>query len=263
MIKMSIANYISVGACFRYIQDAKEGIYLKRKGESAWILDNIKRALDALDELGLPVTKRASTELQGFYNKHRNCRFDTQITSEQASELRDIVLTLRHTFNAEALGIFAYIVTDKRIDVDKLLDDIPALFSPRIFHLMPDMAQYDFKEAGKCIAYELSTAAAFHILRGTESTLRFYYCNHIKRGRLNHPLLWRPMVGHLRKCKKPIPKILLDNLENIAVNFRNPTAHPEYKYDINEVQDLFNLCVDVNNRMIDQLIKHKLISTSP
>lgn len=124
---------------------------------------------------------------------------------------------------------------------------------------MPDIAQYDFMKAGKCVAYELPTAGAFHILRGTESTLRLYYCNHIKQGRLT-TLLWRPMVEHLRKCKKPIPKILLDNLDNIALNFRNPTAHPEYKYDINEVQDLFNLCADVNNRMIGGLIKHKLVS---
>jgi hypothetical protein len=259
MIRQNIWTYIEVGTCLRYLQDVDEGHYLKRKDEPTYILDNIKHTLDCLDKFGLPVTKRASTELQEFYYKHRNCKFDTQITAEQASELKNIVTTLRHTFVAEAQGIFAYIVTDKRIDVDKLLDDVSALFSPRILKLMPDIAQYDFMEAGKCIAYELSTAAAFHILRGTESTLRFYYCNHIKRGRLT-TLLWRPMVEHLRKCKKPIPKILLDNLDNIAVNFRNPTAHPEYKYDINEVQDLFNLCVDVNNRMIGELIKHKLIS---
>ncbi len=262
MIKQDIWNYIQIGTDLRYLQEAEKGRYLKRKDDSGWILNNIKRVLDALDEFGLPVTKRASTGLREFYNKHRNCKFDTEITSEQASELRNIIKTLRHTFTAEAQGIFAYIVTDKRIDVDKLLDDVSALFSPRIFQLMPDIAQYDFMEAGKCIAYELPTAAAFHILRGTESTLRLYYCNHIKRGRLT-TLLWRPMVEHLRKCKKPMPKILLDNLDNIALNFRNPTAHPEYRYDIYEVQDLFNLCVDVNNRMISDLIKHKLIPSSP
>lgn len=259
MIKIPIGNYIQVGASLRYLQEAEEGRYFKRKDERSWILDNIKSTLDCLDEFGLPVTKRASTKLHEFYNKHRNCKFDTKLTSEQALELIQIVNTLRPTFSAEAAGIFAYIVTDKRIDTNKLLNDVPALFSPGTFQLIPDIAQYDFREAGKSIAYELPTAGAFHILRGTESTLRFYYCNYIKQRRLT-TLLWRPMVEHLRKCKKPIPKILIDNLDNIAVNFRNPTAHPEYKYDINEVQDLFNLCVDVNNRMMNGLIKHKLVS---
>ena len=259
MIKQPIWTYIQIGTSLRYLQEAEEGRLLKEKDNPSWILDNIKWTLDSLDKFGLPVTKRASTELQNFYNKHKNCKFGSRLTQKQASELREIVINLRRTFSAEAKGIFAYIVTDKRIDVDKLLDDVPALFSPRIFQLMPDIAQYDFMEAGKCIAYELPTAAAFHTLRGTESTLRLYYCNHIKRRRLT-TLLWRPMVEHLRKCKKPIPKILLDNLDNIALNFRNPTAHPEYKYDIYEVQDLFNLCVDVNNRMISELIKRKLVS---
>ncbi len=259
MIRQNIWSYIAVGTCLRFLQDAKDGFYFRRKDEPQWILDNIKWALDCLDVFGLPVTKRASAELQQFYNKHIHCQFDATLTSEQASELAQIATNLRMTFTAEAQGIFAYIVADKRIDTNKLLEDVPALFSPRTFQLMPDMAQYDFKEAGKSIAYELPTAAAFHILRGTESTLRFYYCSYIQRRRLT-TLLWRPMVTHLRKCKKPIPKILLDNLDNIAVNFRNPTAHPEYKYDIEEAQDLFNLCVDVNNRMISDLIKHKLIS---
>ncbi|MBE9513129.1 MAG: hypothetical protein IMY77_03645 [Chloroflexi bacterium] len=259
MIKQRIWSYIQIGTDLRYLQDAGEGYYLKRKGEGGWILDNIKETLDALDKFGLPVTKRASIELQEFYNKRRNCKFDTRITAEEASKLNGIINTLRHTFTFEAQGIFAYIVTDKRIDTNKLLSDVPALFNNGVFHLMPDMAQYDFREAGKCIAYELPTAGAFHVLRGTESTLRLYYCKHVKRRRIS-TLLWRPMVEHLRKCKRPISKILLDNLDNIAVNFRNPTAHPEYKYDINEVQGLFNLCVDVNNRMIGDLIKHKLIS---
>jgi hypothetical protein len=259
MIKLPMWSYIEIGTSLRFLQDAQQGDLLKVKGEGGYILDNIKRTLDTLDVFGFPVTKRASTELQKFYNKHRNCKFDTRLTLEQASELESIVTTLRHTFTAEAKGIFAYMVTDKRIDVNKLLDDVAVLFSPGTFRLMPDIAQYDFMEAGKCIAYELPTAAAFHTLRGTESTLRLYYCTHIKRLRIT-TLLWRPMVEHLKRCKKPIPKILLDNLDNIALNFRNPTAHPEYKYDIYEVQDLFNLCVDVNNRMIGHLIKQKLIS---
>lgn len=259
MIKQNIWAYIQIGTSLRYLQDTEEGRPLKLRGHVGDILDNIKWTLDCLDQFGLPVTKRASVELQNFYNKRKNCKFGTDITSEQASELTKIITALRHTFTAEARGIFAYVVTDKRIDTNKLLNEVPALFSNRTFQLMPDIAQYDFVEAGKCIAYELPTAAAFHSLRGTESTLRFYYCKHIKRGRIT-VLLWRPMLAHLRKCRKPIPKILLDNLDNIAVNFRNPTAHPEYKYDISEVQDLFNLCVDVNNRMIGELIKRKLIS---
>ena len=46
---------------------------------------------------------------------------------------------------------------------------------------------------------------------------------------------------------------LLENLDLIRRSFRNPTAHPEKSYDIDEAQDLFGLCIDVVNRMAREL----------
>jgi hypothetical protein len=53
--------------------------------------------------------------------------------------------------------------------------------------------------------------------------------------------------------KKTIPKgtdVLLNQLDYIRAQFRNPTQHPDKIYDIQEVQDLWGLCVDVINRMV-------------
>lgn len=59
------------------------------------------------------------------------------------------------------------------------------------------------------------------------------------------------MVEQLRKkCSKRPPRELLDALDRIRENFRNPTNHPDKIYDIEEVQDLFGLCLDVINRMV-------------
>lgn len=149
---------------------------------------------------------------------------------------------------AEAGGNMAFIVTDKRIDVDKLLNNIPLLMAPEVFESLPEIAKYDFKEAGRCIAFETPTAGAFHLLRATEAVLREFYCINVRRGRVDP--LWFNMVEDMRKKRRKIPRTLLDNLDNIRWNFRNPTQHPEKMYDIQEVQDLFGLCVDVINRMI-------------
>lgn len=40
---------------------------------------------------------------------------------------------------------------------------------------IPDNAKKDFREAGRCLAFELPTAAGFHTMRATESVLRKYY----------------------------------------------------------------------------------------
>jgi len=155
---------------------------------------------------------------------------------------------LRNTLFAEAQGNVAFILTDKRIDVNKLLSAVPALMAPGVFDSLPDVARYDFMEAGKCIAFELPTAAAFHLLRGTEGMLRHFYCSLVRRGRVEP--LWGPMVESLRRRRTPPPAPLLDNLDNIRRSFRNPTQHPDKIYDIQEVQDLFGLCVDAVNRMV-------------
>jgi hypothetical protein len=63
------------------------------------------------------------------------------------------------------------------------------------------------------------------------------------------------MISRLRKkTRKPKPnKILLDHLDNIRSNFRNPTDHPEMTYGIDEVQDLFSIVTDSLNRIAVEL----------
>jgi hypothetical protein len=40
---------------------------------------------------------------------------------------------------------------------------------------LPDLTKQDFDQGGKCIAFDVPTAAAFHLLRGTETVIREYY----------------------------------------------------------------------------------------
>lgn len=243
-----ISSYIVFGTELRYLQDVKAGWPVH--GEHL-ILGNIDRFFAHLQEFDLPVTQRAANKLRQFRDALARSDSDHNLTADEASELRDIMGDVRNTLFAEAGGNVAFIVTDKRIDVDKLLSDVPALMAPGVFNSLPDIAQYDFIEAGKCIAFELPTSAAFHILRGTEAVLRHYYCSIVRRNRAE--LLWGPMVESLRRRRTPPPAPLLDNLDNIRRSFRNPTQHPDKIYDIQEVQDLFGLCVDVINRMITLL----------
>ena len=241
----SILGYIVMGGGQRYLEEAREGRVVH--GED-YILENIERFLTNLDEFHLPVTRRAAWKLVEFKEALGQLPADHELTRQEALKLSTIMTDLDTTFRAEAAGNVAFIVTDKRIDVNKLLSDVPALMAPGVFDALPEIAQYDFQEAGKCIAFELPTAAAFHIVRGTEGVLKQFYCSVVRRSRAE--LMWGPMVESLgqRKSKRP-PDALLRNLDNIRVSYRNPTQHPDKIYDIQEVQDLFGVCVDVVNRM--------------
>jgi hypothetical protein len=206
--------------------------------------------LERLEEYDLVVTQRAAYDLEEFREKLASTPADHALSSGEAERLKEIMETLRPTLIAEAEGKVAFIASDKRIDVNKLLGNVAGLLAPDVHDAMSEVARYDFDEAGKCIAFERPTAAAFHLIRGTESVLRDYYCSTVKRSRVKN-LMWGPMVEHLKKRKTGAPPAgLLNNLDNIRVHFRNPTAHPEKVYDIDEAQDLFGLCAEVVNRMV-------------
>ncbi len=246
MKPIPITQYIYFGTALRYLQDATRGYCVH--GDN-FVLDNIDRFFDDLKRFNLKVTQRAAGQLAEFRDDLLATDSDHELTQEEANQLQDTMGEVRNTLMAEAAGNIAFIVTDKRIDVNKLISDMPALMAPEVFDALPEIAQYDFQEAGKCIAFERPTAGAFHILRGTEAVLKQFYCSIVKRSR--GELMWGHMLKSLQQRKsKPPPDALLRNLDNIRVLFRNPTQHPEKIYDIQEVQDLFNLCIDVVNRMV-------------
>ncbi len=249
MKQIDVWTYIKVGTGFRYLQDATKG---RRIHGDSFILENIERFLKILDDFQLHVTRRASVRLRTLQEKLSKKNQDAALSSSEAEELREAVKAIRSTFSAETKGIYSYVVTEKRLDVEKLIHDTKALFAPGVFDQLSDIAQSDFKEAGRCIAFECPTAAAFHLLRGIEGILRQYYIVFI--GPTSADITWGHITTTLRKKRdKRIDHHTLRHLDHIRSAFRNPTQHPEKTYDIQEIQDLFPLVVDVTNRMISEM----------
>ena len=123
------------------------------------------------------------------------------------------------------------IISEKRIDVNKLLFDIKSLLAKDVFDALPDSIQYDLKESGKCIGFECPTASAFHVLRGVEGLLRTLLSKlspQVDTSQMN----WGPLIIELRNLNISDLSILLDNLDRIRDNYRNPTNHPEKIYNI-------------------------------
>jgi hypothetical protein len=245
----SLNDYIGVGSAIRFLIDVRAGWPV----HGGFVLDQIAVFLESLAAFDLDVTARAAQTLRAFEATMKKTDEKHGLSGAEAIELKEIMVDLKRTFKAEAQGKFVYVVTDKRLDVSKLLYDVPGLLAANTFAGLPSIAQVDFSEAAKCIAFELPTAAAFHLLRGTEAVLRDFYCSIVKQNRLPPPLMWGPMIDQLRARPAPPPKPVLDHLDIIRENFRNPTLHPEMVYDIDEAQDLFSLCIAVANRMLKVL----------
>lgn len=253
MRERPIHDYIWIGTAVRFLVDCDAGHPLLGPGH---ILANIESLIEGLEDAGLFVTLRAARQrvvpLQIELEQFAADENDAALEGGHARELREVMRDLRTVLDAEAPGLKAFVVSDKRYDVERLLSNVEQLFAVGALDDVPLIAVEDFRDCGRCIAFELSTAAAFHALRGTESVLRDFYLRIVKRGRVE-TLLWGPIVKHLRERRDAPSAELLDNLDLIRRSFRNPTTHPEKSYDIDEAQDLFGLCIDVVNRMARDL----------
>ncbi|MBR7979208.1 hypothetical protein [Burkholderia cenocepacia] len=246
MQSVPVYRFWQFGTTVRYLQDVREGYKIKGSGN---VLVNVDALFLRLRELELRVTINAADKLEEFRKELGGSDDDVEMTQAQSSKLRGLIFELRRTMEAELKLINAYTISPKRLDVAKLTDDIEHLFAPGVYQSLTDVAKYDISEAGRCIAFERPTAAAFHLMRATEEVLRGYYCFYVRRNRIDK-MLWYPMIQALQQHRRAkVNDVLHRQLDNIRVSFRNPTQHPDKMYDIQEVQDLFGLCVDVINRM--------------
>lgn len=242
-----IWQYIFFGTALRYLQDCRDTNWpLHTDGG---VVSNLRWFLDDLEAFDLPVTHAGSGKLHTMLEKLQKDKSE-RLSDEDAKALGNELDLVRHTLQAESCLSLAFIVTEKRIDAKKLLDDVGSLMAPQVMPELPSIAKLDLQAAGRAIAFELPTAAAFHTLRATEAVLRHLYCCVIVQRRLKNPM-WAGMIDQMRKKKTKRPDdALLDVLDRIRVNFRNPTNHPEAIYDIHEAQDLFLACVEAIRRMV-------------
>lgn len=246
-----VESYLQLGAIMQFLMHAQPDIRLH--GEKL-INHGIRNFLDCLEKLEFQISVRAASNLRDLLKDFEKRDQDARISNEECNKLRDMLLSLRNTVRGEAEGFEIFATTPKRLDVQKLLHDPGSLLSGKTFSRLSLLTQYDLREAARCVAFELPTAAAFHTLRATENVLRDFYKIHIRTKRIKD-LMWGPIVQDMQKKhptkKKKIPNadVLLNQLDYIRKQFRNPTQHPEKIYDMDEAQELWNVCVDVIGRM--------------
>lgn len=109
-----------------------------------------------------------------------------------------------------------------------------------IIKSMPEV-KTDFDEAGRCLLFDTSTAVGFHLLRATERVIREYYKVVTGVEPKTKFRNWGAYIKTLGACKAN-PKIL-NHLDHMRENYRNPILHPEVNLTADEAQVLLGVCV--------------------
>ncbi len=90
-------------------------------------------------------------------------------------------------------------------------------------------------------------------IKDVNDLLKKRYTNDLLKKRYTSDLKEGPLIVHLRNMTNPPPIEIIDQANAIRRNYRNPTAHPEKIYDMDEVQDLLSECIAVVDRIVNCL----------
>ena len=180
-------------------------------------------------------------------------RGDTEVIpfNEQLSLLTELN-TFENALLAEASMADAYYVLEKEpYSTLALITKGASLFPPNTLVKVPE-AERDLNEVGKCIAFELPTAAAFHIHRATEAVLRRYWT--AVSGNLPKPKLRTIGVylAAMKKNKCGDGKVIAA-LSQMNELHRNPTIHPEDMLSLDEAIALLGIANSVVAAMLKEI----------
>jgi hypothetical protein len=268
MIKVNLYEYYSFGYNYYILLNNSFN-----KSNKEFYEDIVKYA-EFISQLDLKVTK-SSLNLQGIneaiykLEKLGKGRKKNEIISEEIhNSIIKILEKTDSTLDAELNIKIAFLNDSKRVSNELLTDQIDKLFGKEIFIELPEIAQYDFSEAGKCLTFDRFTACGFHCLRGTEAVLKLFY-EKILNKTATETLTWGNFHQEIEAninnggiTPKPSPELMI-NLNSLRMYYRNKTQHPQLIYNSDNVQDLLFLCIKTVNEMIGDLLKRGAIIQIP
>lgn len=249
MIVQNAYSYIQVGLWLRHLRNTEKTDTAKA------MLVRINSLSSCMKEVGLEVSLNytKSVSYGEMLAKLRALGDDEAIGPDISGRIVSIYTTIEEVVFSESGIKQIYVVPQRRFNNAYLLSDASKLLKDGAFDKLDVIARTDIASACRCIAFGEGTAAAFHIIRATEATLKAYYFHHRKQKRLSKPM-WANMLDQLKQKKKgKPPAALLASLDLIRESYRNPTQHPEATYEIDAAQDLLGVCLDVIGKMAGEL----------
>lgn len=167
----------------------------------------------------------------------------------------------------ELLTLSAYLATKKGIySTSDLIDRAERVFPPSVLEKLSEAVTQEVAHGGRCLAFDIPTAAGFHMLRATEAVLHEYYvavCKPKSKSKLEN---WGAYISVLYKLTEKTTtkadvkghvKRVLALLQQVKDQDRNVIMHPEVVLTANEAFVLFEITKGAIMAMSDKLPEHK------
>lgn len=177
---------------------------------------------------------------------------DTTLSATEVWQIASALRDFSTVLTTELRIADAYFVTRKAgYDTTTLIAAAERMFPAELMYKVPG-AIVDIREAGKCLAFELSTAAGFHVLRATESVLRCYW-DVVTKGRPHPPQ--RNLGVYLQQLEQQEAgsEKVRAVLKQIKDLHRNPLIHPEEILQLEDAVALFGICISAVAGMLKEI----------
>jgi hypothetical protein len=160
----------------------------------------------------------------------------------QSYTIRESAKKFETVLSAELSNSDTYWISPKGTHrTSLLLQSARAELPTAILKIIHDEAAIELDEAGRCLLFDVSTAAGFHLFRSTETVIRQFYEFIVGAIPAKKSRNWSAYIKGLR-AKGADPKIT-GYLDHIREQYRNPVLHPEVTLTPEDAQVLFGVCI--------------------
>jgi len=164
-------------------------------------------------------------------------------------------------FAAELPTFDAYLVSKKGIyTTADLVERAEMAIDISVRNVIPQNAMNDFNQAGRCLAFGLSTAAGFHTMRAVEVVLRCYWMLIVKPSDVKKQPAMAQCISQLRENGEDLK--LMDILDHIRDLHRNTVMHPEVFLEMKDALRQFDIAKSAISAMGERIDTLKTIQKS-
>jgi hypothetical protein len=259
------------------------GVFLDRlETSSGWTFDALARegyhcfqnlvhwASDTL--VSSPLSKEAAS--QTVTRLWEVCSTDylkehgTEIVPEDVKS--DIKFKLTHftgVLSAELGSCDLYFISQKRgHNMKILIFAAERNLDESLMSVLSEQCIHEIREAGRCIAFDLPTAAGFHMFRAIETVVLMYFpilnlqpLDDRMRNLGNYIKLisGEKVDNQIVPADKKVDDKIIGMLNHLKDTYRNPLMHPELVLKDEEAQDLFQFGLSAVSTMVRDIMIRK------
>jgi hypothetical protein len=198
--------------------------------------------------------------LQAAYSK--NDGDDTAINWFDLFNLNQKLTAFKTVLEAELQIAATYLVTPRRgYDINTLLANAEVIFPAELCQKIPEIL-FDLREAGKCLAFELGTAAGFHLLRSLETVICLYWNVVMNGASLPDNRNLGNYINRMEAAGKGDGKVLTA-LRQIKDHHRNSLMHPEETLDLDSAIALLGIVQSAIVAMLPTIPPRPTVAPAP